>query len=121
MLRQYLKFKLKETVSKMDNKEHTDNVLANIRNLFNKVNDRIDALKPGEKIPATVLAADLAKEMGMTGPQLYPTLKFLLNDDYPGVDIRRGAHGGIMKLPVPSATPAVVVAPAADAAPVNQE
>lgn len=82
----------------MDNKQHTDNVLANIRVIFEKVNQRIDALKPGEKIPATTLAADLAKEIGMTGPQLYPTLKFLLNDDYPEVDIRKGAHGGIIKL-----------------------
>jgi hypothetical protein len=43
------------------------------------------------------LADELAKEIGMTGPQLYPTLKFLFQG-YPGVDVRAGAHGGIYKL-----------------------
>jgi hypothetical protein len=38
----------------------------------------------------------------MTGPQLYPTLKFLI-DGYPGVKVSRGAHGGIERLPVPVA------------------
>jgi len=80
----------------MDSKQHLEDALSKIRPIFEKAMDRIDALKVGEKIPATKLADDLAKEVGMTGPSLYPTLKFLL-DGYPGVDIRKGAHGGIIK------------------------
>lgn len=90
------------------NKEHVEDSLAKIRTIFEKASTRIEALKPGEKIPATVLAEDIAKENGMTGPQLYPTLKFLF-DGYPGVDIRKGAHGGIIKQ-----TAAVTIVPPAD-------
>jgi hypothetical protein len=83
--------------------EHIEAALNEVRALYMKAATRIEAIKPGEKIPATQLAEDLAKEQGMTGPQLYPTLK-ILTDNYPGVVIRRGAHGGIFR-PLP--TPAV--------------
>lgn len=78
---------------------HIEEALNEVRALFLKAATRIEAIKPGEKIPATQLAEELAKEQSpdMTGPQLYPTLKILL-DKYPGVDIRRGAHGGIYRL-----------------------
>lgn len=87
----------------MDDKvqKHMDEAMDQIRALFMKAVTRIEAIKPGEKIPATQLADDLAKERGMTGPQLYPTLKFILTH-YPGVEIRRGAHGGIFR-PLPDA------------------
>lgn len=86
----------------MDSKQHMDNVWENkIRPIYEQARVRIDALKPGEKIPATTLAEEIAKPLGMTQAQLYPTLKFLL-DGYPGVVIRKGAHGGIFKLPDPS-------------------
>lgn len=75
---------------------HVDASLGKVRAIFEKAAQRIEALKPGEKVPATELAKELGKEIGMTGPQLYPTLKFLF-DGYPGVDIKRGAHGGIIK------------------------
>lgn len=78
------------------NTKHIDDSLAKIRTVFEKASQRIEALKTGEKIPATKLADDLAKEIGMTGPSLYPTLLFLIKD-YPGVDIKKGAHGGIVK------------------------
>jgi hypothetical protein len=78
--------------------EHIDASLAEIRAIFEKAANKIEAIKPGEKIPATELATQIAEEYKMTCPQLYPTLKFLLNSKYPGVDIRRGAHGGIFKL-----------------------
>lgn len=89
----------------MDSKQHIDNVLnTKIREIFEKAATRIDELLPGEKVAATTLAEDIAKGYGMTGPQLYSTLKFLF-DGYPGVTVRRGAHGGIIKLvPVPVAT-----------------
>jgi hypothetical protein len=77
--------------------QHIEESLAKIRTIFQKASDRIEALKDGEKVPATKLAEDIAKEHGMTGPQLYPTLKFLF-DGYPEVEITKGAHGGIRKV-----------------------
>lgn len=76
--------------------DHIELSLDKVRVIYQKASDKIEALKPGEKIPATELAKDLAAEIGMTGPQLYPTLKFLF-DSYPGVDIKKGAQGGIIK------------------------
>jgi len=81
----------------MFNKDQVDLTITKLRPILEKASARIEAIPPGQKIPATKLAEDIAKEIGMTGPQLYPTLKFLL-DDYPGVDVRAGAHGGIYKL-----------------------
>ncbi len=79
------------------NREHVELSLEKIRKIFEKASLRIEALKPGEKIPATVLAEQIAKEEDMNGPQLYPTLLFLIKD-YPGVKVKRGAQGGIYKL-----------------------
>lgn len=79
------------------NTKHVEDSLAKIRVIFEKASTRIEAMKPGEKIPATVLAEELAEAHGLTGPSLYPTLKFLF-EGYPGVDVRRGAQGGIVKL-----------------------
>jgi len=97
--------------------KHVEESLEKIRNIFKEAQSRIEALKPGEKIPATALAQELADKIGMTGPQLYPTLKFLF-DGYPGVDIRRGAHGGIFKLDVPATPAPVVTAVVVDEVPV---
>lgn len=82
----------------MDDKvlQHIEEALNEVRALFMKAATRIEAIKPGNKIPATTLAEELAKEQGMTGPQIYPIIKLVL-DDYPGVLIRRGAHGGIFR------------------------
>lgn len=77
--------------------QHVEDSLEKIRTIFKKAQNAIEAIKVGEKIPATKLAEDIAKEHGMTGPQLYPTLLFLIKG-YPGVEVRRGAHGGIVKL-----------------------
>ncbi len=82
--------------------DHINAASNKIINIFKLASDRIEALKPGEKVPATKLAEDLAKEVGgdMTGPKLYHTLKFLF-DDYPGVVVKRGAVGGIYR-PLPT-------------------
>jgi len=80
----------------MHNQTHVDECLANVRVIFEKASERIESLQSGQKVPATVLAAELAESIGMTGPQLYPTLLFLIKN-YPGVDVKRGAHGGIIK------------------------
>lgn len=75
---------------------HLDQVVEDVRQLFLKAALRIEAIKPGEKIPATQLAEDLGKEYGKTGPQLYPILLLLIKN-YPGVVVRKGAHGGICR------------------------
>lgn len=83
----------------MDRNQHIDNVLANkIRPLMEEAADILEALKPGEKIPATELARQVAERHGSTGPSLYPTLKFLF-EGYPNIDVKRGAKGGLIKLP----------------------
>lgn len=84
----------------MNRDQHINDVLnAKIRPLLQEASDIIEALKPGEKIPATELAKQIAEKHGMTGPTLYPVLKMMF-DGYPGVEIKRGAHGGISR-PVP--------------------
>jgi hypothetical protein len=79
--------------------QHIEEALSEIRKLFVEAATQIENLKVGEKIPATLLAADLAKVRGQTGPQLYPTLKVLFKG-YPYVEVARGAHGGIKRLAV---------------------
>ena len=82
--------------------QHIEDALNEVRALFMKAATRIGAIKPGEKIPATQLADELAKEQGMTGPQLYPQLQTLFRG-YPGILVRKGAHGGLYRpLPIPS-------------------
>lgn len=76
--------------------DHIELSLDKVRAIYIKASDRIEALKPGEKVPATKLAEELAVELGTTGPALYPVLKYLL-DNYPGVSIKKGAQGGIIK------------------------
>jgi len=76
------------------NKEHVEVSLNKIRAIFERASTTIEAIPKGQKIPATKLAEDLAGEVGMTGAQLYPTLKLLI-DNYPERIIKRGAHGGI--------------------------
>jgi hypothetical protein len=79
--------------------QHIDMVLATkIRPLLEEAAQMIEDLKPGEKVPATKLAAMVAERHGLTGPQLYPTLKMMF-DNFPEVKVSRGAHGGIEKLP----------------------
>ena len=76
---------------------HLDSATGTIRAIYERATARIEAIKPGEKIPATKLAEDLAEELNLgAGAQLYPTLKILLNG-YPGVWIKRGAQGGIYR------------------------
>jgi hypothetical protein len=77
--------------------KHIEMSLDKIRVIFQKASEKIEALKVGQKIPATVLSDDIAKDCDMTGPQLYPTLLFLIKG-YPGVEVKRGAKGGIYKI-----------------------
>ncbi len=94
--------------------QHIETALDGIRTLYIKAATQIEALKVGEKIPATVLAANLAKEQGKTGPSIYPVVKMLL-DNYPKVAIKKGAMGGIERLSTWDANDAVAL----DTAPAN--
>lgn len=76
---------------------HIEKTLDNIRTIYKQAADIIGALKSGEKIAATELAAQVAKNYGMSGPQMYPTLLFLLKD-YPGTTRKRGVQGGVWKI-----------------------
>lgn len=76
---------------------HIEVSLESVRKIFIKFAERVEQLKPGEKIPATKLAKELGEEIGIAGPQLYQTLLFVIKN-YPGVVIKRGANGGIEKL-----------------------
>lgn len=80
----------------MHNVEHVEASLDKIREIFVKASERVEALEHGGKIPATALAEEIGSEFGLTGPQTYPVLKFLFNS-YPGIIVRRGAHGGLIK------------------------
>jgi hypothetical protein len=98
--------------------QHLEKALDEIRvQIFDKAAARILALKDDEKVPATQLAEELAREIiqadgkPMTGPQVYPTLKIFLRG-LPCFEITRGAHGGIKPLKQ-NADP--VAQPAADA------
>ena len=96
--------------------KHIDESLAKIRVLFEKAAAKIELLPADgkSKIAATALAAEIGKEVGISGPTLYPTLLFMFKN-YPGTALRKGAHGGIVRLaPVADA----VVADGATDAPV---
>jgi len=79
------------------NTEHINNSLARIRVFFEEASTLIDAIPVGQKVPATELAEAVAAPHQMTGPQIYPCLRFLF-EGYPGVKVRRGAQGGIYKM-----------------------
>lgn len=76
--------------------------LAKVTEIFTHAEARIDALKVGEKVPATTLANDIASLYDQKGPQMYPLLKvyFDTRADGPDADIKikRGATGGIEKV-----------------------
>lgn len=96
------------------NKQYVDDVLNLIRPYFDEVQAHLDSMKVGDKVPATALAKQIAERHGMTGPQLYPTLKFFF-DNCPELEVRRGAHGGLFKVALKAAD-TVQVDPAAQLA-----
>ena len=53
------------------------------------------------------MAEDIAKEYGMTGSAIYPTLLLLVRG-YPGIENRAGRRGGLYKV-APSANEAEIV------------
>lgn len=90
--------------------QHIEASLAKIKVYFMEASARIEALKGTEKVPATRLAEEIASNHNLTGPSLYPILKVLF-DGYPGVEISKGAHGGIRKTQPKTTVVADVAAP----------
>jgi len=68
-----------------------------IRPFFDEAQAHIEAMKVGDKVPATKLAASIAERHGMSGPQIYTLLKFFF-DSCPELKVSRGAHGGLLKI-----------------------
>ena len=77
--------------------EHITANVKRIEEIFQKASKRIDALKTGERLPVTALAADLGKEYDLSGAQLYPIISLLMYE-YPGFTVYRGAKGGIGRI-----------------------
>jgi len=75
---------------------HIDNTLGLVRTIFEKASFKIEAIPVGDKICATKLADQIGKEVGIPGPNLYPVIKLLFNN-YPGVVVKRGKNGGIIR------------------------
>ena len=81
----------------MNPDQHIEETLNKVRDIYNDVASQLNSLKSGEKIAATELARQVGIKYGLTGPQLDPTLLILINDKYPGIEVRRGSLGGIYK------------------------
>jgi len=81
----------------MSAEKHVNDSIKLVSEIFNKFSFRIEAMSPGSKISTTTLANEIAKDYGMTGPQIYPFLK-LLTTGYPNIIVKRGAKGGLLKL-----------------------
>jgi hypothetical protein len=86
--------------------KYVEDTLNMIRPFFDEVQTHLDTMKVGDKVPATKLAERIAERHGMTGPQLYPTLKFFF-DNCPELEVRRGAQGGLFKVELKAADTAV--------------
>jgi hypothetical protein len=90
-------------------KKHIDDSLAKIRVIFEAAAAVIEALPEDgkSKVPGTTLAGEVGKPFGINMASMYPTMLFLYKG-YPGTELRKGAHGGIVRLARVTA-PAVVV------------
>jgi len=120
-----------------DVKQHIENALEEVRDIFMRAVDKIESLKVGEKVAGTGLAEDIAeaitlekiaalitegklpegttakdneavKDIKVSGPILYSTLRYLYAG-YPYTLLKRGATGGIIKLARPEPTPILIV------------
>lgn len=77
--------------------QDVETALNKVRTFFLEVQEHIDAMKVGDKVPATKLADAIARRHDMTGPQLYPLLKVFF-DNCQELLVKRGAHGGLFKI-----------------------
>ena len=115
-----------------DVKQHIEKALDEVRDIFMRAVSKIESLKVGEKVAGTALAEDIAasltneniaaaiaegklpvgttiadeelvKSIKVSGPTIYPTLRYLYVN-YPNTTLTRGAKGGITKLARPVAS-----------------
>lgn len=91
--------------------QDVETALNKVRTFFLEVQEHIDAMKVGDKVPATKLADAIARRHDMTGPQLYPVLKFFF-DTCTELNVKRGAHGGLFKIVPGTETKVEAVEPA---------
>lgn len=77
--------------------EHVEANIKRMEEIIRKSAKRIDALKTGERLPVTALAAELGAEYDIAGAQLYPIISVLMHK-YPGFIVYRGAKGGIGRI-----------------------
>jgi hypothetical protein len=82
----------------MTNQQHIDHQLSLLRTILEEASEKIEALKPGERLPATQLAHTIAAKYEINGIELYTVLKLFLFKGYPGVKFNKGRNGGIEKL-----------------------
>jgi len=82
----------------MTPQQHKAQCLNKVDQIFTDAAEIIAALAPGEKVAATELARLVGLKHGLTVPQIYPTLLFLI-PDYPQIQIKKGKAGGLYKLP----------------------
>lgn len=80
-----------------DINNHLNNVMSDVNNIFELVILKIKEMNIDEKIPSTILAKNLSEELKLTPNCVYNTMLFLTKENYPGVIIHKGAHGGILK------------------------
>jgi hypothetical protein len=82
----------------MTNQQHIDHQLFLLRTIFEEASAKIEALKPGERLPATQLAHTIAAKYEINGIELYTVLKLFLFKNYPNLKVNRGRTGGLEKL-----------------------
>lgn len=82
----------------MSTNDQMEITLTKFRAWFEETIQIIVAIKPGERLPVTVLSEQVAQKFGMKGSQLYPVLRFLFDDlTIQGFKRQRGAHGGWLR------------------------
>ena len=76
--------------------KHLEDKLLEIRSIFEKAIMKVEAIKPGEKVPVTKLIGEVAQEIGANAPALYHVLRYLFKD-YPIIIPKKGAKGGLFR------------------------
>jgi hypothetical protein len=77
---------------------HLDTVLnGTVRTILAAIDKHVNAIPIGTRVPAGKLSEEIGAEVDMTGPQVQPFMRLLLNG-YEGFKVSRGAKGGIERL-----------------------
>ena len=81
----------------MINEDHISDILFTISDIFERVSEKVEQLHPGDKLTLTNLVDLFAHKYSLPKTRVYNLIKCLL-DTYPGIEIRSGHNGGIIKL-----------------------